>query len=207
MAGFKVFANNQLLTAAEVNDYLMRQVTPQIPDLAARNAIAAPTQGMRVYRLDTGVEEIYRATYDAVTNPGGALVAGWYPAEQPAWFESGLASGWVTESGAAPGAVRYGRLGRTLIIQPALYVRSGSAATAGSGQSVTISTILTGFRPPATRYLGAGTIGVSGNLGASRWFLQSDGQLFFQSLVGGSSILAGGGVQNNVGHGELRLVL
>lgn len=57
MAGFRTFANNELLTAQAVNDLLMRQVMPQLADQAARDAIPAPSEGMTIYRLDTHAVE------------------------------------------------------------------------------------------------------------------------------------------------------
>lgn len=78
----KVFANNQLLTAAEVNTYLMRQANIIVANAAERDAIVAPTQGMTVYRLDTGKQERYLAAYHATNNPAGASAAGWYPANR-----------------------------------------------------------------------------------------------------------------------------
>lgn len=54
---YKTFANNQLLTAQEVNDYLMRQTLISVNDQAERDSIPAPVEGMRVYREDTNREE------------------------------------------------------------------------------------------------------------------------------------------------------
>ena len=39
----------------------------------------APVQGDSVWRTDTGFQETYFTTYNITTNPGGTLVAGWYP--------------------------------------------------------------------------------------------------------------------------------
>lgn len=40
-----------------------------------------PQQGMSVYRLDLGTQEIYYGLYNVSTNPGGKTPAGWYPAD------------------------------------------------------------------------------------------------------------------------------
>lgn len=42
--------------------------------------LALQRAGARVYRSDLGWDEVYLATYDAVTNPVGATPSGWYPA-------------------------------------------------------------------------------------------------------------------------------
>lgn len=62
MGMFKTFANNQLLTAQEVNDYLMRQALISVDDQAERDLIPAPQPGMRVYREDTKREERWTGT-------------------------------------------------------------------------------------------------------------------------------------------------
>src|SRR5690606_7593680 len=49
-----------------------------VASVAARNALfPSPTQGNRVYRTDLGKEEVYYNAYNATTNPGGAVSAGW----------------------------------------------------------------------------------------------------------------------------------
>lgn len=55
------------------------KVSYAVNNAADRDArYPAPTQGLRVYRLDTGLEETYLATYNSSTNPGGGITAGWY---------------------------------------------------------------------------------------------------------------------------------
>lgn len=57
-----------------------RQFALPVADATARDAMyPAPVQGNRVWRLDKGWEEAYFAAYNAVSNPGGATPAGWYP--------------------------------------------------------------------------------------------------------------------------------
>lgn len=47
---------------------------------AARDAVfPSPTQNNSVYRTDLGYSEIYYASYNGTSNPGGATTAGWYP--------------------------------------------------------------------------------------------------------------------------------
>lgn len=59
-AGFKTFVDGDILTAAEVNTYLMEQAVMRFADSAARtSAIAAPSEGMVTYLVDTDRIEYY----------------------------------------------------------------------------------------------------------------------------------------------------
>lgn len=59
-AGFKTFVDGDILTAAEVNTYLMEQSVMVFASAAARTtAIAAPSEGMVTYRTDNNVIEYY----------------------------------------------------------------------------------------------------------------------------------------------------
>lgn len=58
--GRKVFASGEVLTAGDVNGYLMDQAVMRFATSAARgSAIAAPTEGMVSYRDDDNVVEVY----------------------------------------------------------------------------------------------------------------------------------------------------
>jgi hypothetical protein len=60
MAGRKVFAPATVLTATDVNSFLMDQAVMVFADDAARTtAIGTPTEGMLTYLLDTGEYEYY----------------------------------------------------------------------------------------------------------------------------------------------------
>lgn len=59
-AGFKTFVDGDILTAAQVNTYLMEQSVMVFASAAARTtAIAAPSEGMVTYRTDNNVIEYY----------------------------------------------------------------------------------------------------------------------------------------------------
>ena len=61
--GRKVFAANEVLTAADVNGYLMDQSVMVFADAAARTAaIAAPSEGMVAYLEDTSVLFFYNGS-------------------------------------------------------------------------------------------------------------------------------------------------
>jgi hypothetical protein len=66
-AGFKTFTAGAVLTATEVNTYLMQQATQVYASSAARSsAVPVPTEGMVTYLSDTNIVE----TYDGVNfNP------------------------------------------------------------------------------------------------------------------------------------------
>jgi hypothetical protein len=74
------FVANQVLTAAQVNDYLMNQSVMTFANATARTAaIAAPTEGMVTYLSDTDALEYYDGSaFVGVSNPGDitAVTAG-----------------------------------------------------------------------------------------------------------------------------------
>jgi hypothetical protein len=60
MAGFKTFVDLDILTAAEVNDFLMTQAVMVFADAAARTtALPTPSEGMVTYLEDSNVLEKY----------------------------------------------------------------------------------------------------------------------------------------------------
>lgn len=79
---FKDFAAGDILTAADVDDYLMRQAVMTFADSTARGTAlgtAVLTEGMVSYLLDTDSLEYYDGSaWNAVSNPGDitAVTAG-----------------------------------------------------------------------------------------------------------------------------------
>jgi hypothetical protein len=54
VAGFKTFSNGQVLSATEVNSFMMRQQVTVFADAAARDsAITSPSHGMFAFLNDT----------------------------------------------------------------------------------------------------------------------------------------------------------
>ena len=85
--GYKVFAANDVLTAAQVQGYLQDQTTMVFPSAASRSGLlTSPTQGMRSFLTDSNSYWQYYEAYNSGTNPGGASVAGWYPVEGTVLF-------------------------------------------------------------------------------------------------------------------------
>lgn len=59
-AGYKSWVDGDILTAADVNTYLMQQAVMRFADSAARTAaITAPSEGMVTYLVDTDAIEYY----------------------------------------------------------------------------------------------------------------------------------------------------
>jgi hypothetical protein len=74
-AGFKTFSAGAVLTAAEVNTYLMQQSVMVFGGTAARSsAITSPSEGMLTYRTDANALEYYDGTnWTAVGGSGGGF--------------------------------------------------------------------------------------------------------------------------------------
>lgn len=85
--GYNLFSAGAVLTAAQVQGYLQDQAVMKFASSAARtSALASPTQGMMSYLTDSNSYWQYYEAYNSGTNPGGASVAGWYPAEGTVLF-------------------------------------------------------------------------------------------------------------------------
>ena len=72
-AGYKLFATGDVLTAAQVNTFLMQQTTMVFANSAARTAALSGvvSEGMLTYLLDTNSLEYYDgAAFQPVSNPG-----------------------------------------------------------------------------------------------------------------------------------------
>lgn len=66
--------------ADDVDTWTGNNVVPVVTDSADRDAkFPSPTQGLRAFRRDLAYVETYLEAYNAVSNPGGAVPAGWYP--------------------------------------------------------------------------------------------------------------------------------
>ena len=59
-AGFKLFADGNVLTATEVNTFMMQQQIMVFADASARDAaITSPAEGMFAYLKDTDALTVY----------------------------------------------------------------------------------------------------------------------------------------------------
>jgi len=78
--GYKAFTTGEVLTAANLQGYAVDQSVMVFASAAARTtALASSSQGMVSFLNNSGTTWIYYGLYNASTNPGGALAAGWYP--------------------------------------------------------------------------------------------------------------------------------
>ena len=69
--GFKVFAVGEVLTAADVNDYLMEQSISIFADSTARDAqITSPIEGMFCYLADSDVLQLYTTSWNDYIGAG-----------------------------------------------------------------------------------------------------------------------------------------
>ncbi len=63
-AGFKVFENGNVLTASEVNTFMMDQMIMVFADAAARDAaITSPSEGMFAFLKDTDTLTVYTTSW------------------------------------------------------------------------------------------------------------------------------------------------
>lgn len=63
MPGYKTWAADDVLTAADLNSYLMQQSVPQFASAAVRSgAILSPPTGMITYRADGAVFELWNGS-------------------------------------------------------------------------------------------------------------------------------------------------
>lgn len=77
MAGRKTWAADDVLTAADLNDYLMDQAVVVFANASVRaSALLAPETGMLTYRVDGGVYEYYTGSAWSQINAGSAVNAG-----------------------------------------------------------------------------------------------------------------------------------
>jgi len=115
--GFKVFAVSEVLTAADVNDYLMEQSIAIFADSTARDAqISSPVEGQFCYLADTNVLQFYSGSAWTSYIGDGDITA--------------VTAGTAMDGGGASGAV-------TLNVD----VNAASSATPASGDEILIADV------------------------------------------------------------------
>ena len=183
--GSNVLTNDAQMTAVRGGVVPFRTVTE-------RDAWTTAPDGIEGHILDTGAK---------TTRKGGE----WLTFEED-YATLALASGWLAGTG---GGIRYRKRGKKLEILPFELARSPNQSISPGDSAVApyiVATIPVGSRPLAKTYVGVGTIGVAGNLGASRWFILPSGELYFNSLVPAGTMLTGGTISNHIGAGPLELL-
>lgn len=120
-SGFKTFDVGEVLGAADVNGYLMKQAAMSFASAAARDAaVTSPEEGMVAYLRDVDALTVYT---------GSAWIVGAYlgdaPSYTPAW--TAVTSNPSLGNGAVVG--RYKQFGKTVQV----YARLTTGSTSGYG--------------------------------------------------------------------------
>lgn len=123
-AGFKTFTAGSILTASDVNTYLMQQSTMVFASTTARDAaITSPSEGMVAYTSDTDTYWYYNGTAWATL-----LNAGAWTSFTPSW--TNLTVGNATNTGA------YAVVGKTCFFR--CKITLGSTSSVGSNPTLTL---------------------------------------------------------------------
>lgn len=181
MTLFKTFANNQLLTAQEINDYLMGQVVVTVATVAARDALVVH-DGLTVWITADKRLQIY------------STALGWLTVfEDTGWLKVGDAATFAGSSLGA-GVTHYALSGFT-----GLWARrrngivwivggiTGTVAAAG-----TICTLPAGWRPTATPgdLLRIPMDGTSGTSTRTMYSVDANGVIKTTAALSGNSAIA-----------------
>lgn len=77
MAGYKLWSSDEVLSAADLNGYLMAQAVPRFADASTRSgAILSPATGQLTYRTDGAVYEQWNGSAWVQIAAGSAVNAG-----------------------------------------------------------------------------------------------------------------------------------
>ena len=161
--GRKVFVANEVLTAAEVNGYLMNQAVMVFADSSARTAaIGTPTEGMVAYLKDTNAVEKYTgAAWENVQAAGAGFTSSTATAYTVADSDAGnilqfTNAGTVTISTAT--AFTAGQQVQILADGTALTIAGdGGVTLAGAGTAGTAVSFTVGNQYEAVAIVGVGS--------------------------------------------------
>ena len=182
--GYKVFAAGEVLTAANVNGYLMDQAVMVFDDSTARSsAIGTPTEGMMSYTKDDNAVQVYdgsswTAVDTTISSINGTAVTYTLTASTATAYtlqasDNGkilqFTGGTTTITIGTATAMTAGQRVEFLNDTPSLTVAAGTgvtiggAGTAGTGVSFTTGSQYTGFAVVA---LGSDAYRIIGNITA-----------------------------------------
>jgi hypothetical protein len=153
MAGFKTFTAGAILTAADVNSYLMEQSVPVFATTTARDAaITAPTEGQFCYSTADDCFFVYNGSWIAYDNT--------WKSWTPTWAN-------VTKGTSPTETYAYIRLGKIVIAHGSLQLGTSGAVTG----SVTVTMPVT-----------SATTAISTNAGQA-FFFDTSASATFQGTV------------------------
>ncbi len=162
-AGFKTFTTGEVLTAANVNEYLMQQTVMVFASAAARTTAlgANVAEGMMSYLKDTNAVEVYDGS-------------SWVASDDPNAIQNSIvdAKGDLISATAADTPARLassGVNGDVLTVDTSTATGLKWAAASGGGDNWTI------VNSGGTALTGAATVTVSGISNASKLFIYIDG--------------------------------
>lgn len=117
---FKTWAAGDVLTASDVNTYLMRQA---VITCTSATRPSAPSEGMTIYETDT--DKIL--SYSGTAWETGLVVGAW-TSWTPAFVDSGAGTNWAIGDGTISG--KYARFGRVIVANFTIVM--GSTTTFGT---------------------------------------------------------------------------
>jgi hypothetical protein len=134
--GFKTFTAGDVLTASDVNGYLMSQAVMVFDDATARNtALPSPTEGMTVYEKNLNLYAVY--------NGSAWIYEGRFESYTPTF------TGFTLGDGTA--SFKYATFGKLVVLRANITFGSTSAVTAVSPNSFEYSLPVTAQGVPSVQ--------------------------------------------------------
>jgi hypothetical protein len=145
-AGYKDWSAGNVLTAADLEDYTVKQSVMRFADASARNTALSGvlTEGLVAYLIDSNTWTVYTGAAWSTVGPVHGALSTWTPA--------------VVQSGSATLTVTYAdysRVGRMVSGQFHVAITGGAAV---SSNAITVSLPVTAKGSSASYHIGSGSI-------------------------------------------------